>query len=161
MESNIVKRSIFRQRTFAKRFEVIHIYGRSLYFNNDGYHIKETEGDLIKEEEIFSCNLEMPMLNAGEKFYIEEKEQLVTIKESYRTSKDSVVYYIESLFVEDDETEKSRLNAEEKLFETNKLKEHVLNLNNLLDEKQNIIDEHKEIINRYRRYFWNRLFIKS
>jgi hypothetical protein len=75
--------------------------------------IKACNGEKIEEIEVFTCNLEMPLLEIGENFYIEEKNLLVKIDSRCRTSKENVVYYIEPLSIEDEETRNSKLIIEE------------------------------------------------
>ena len=107
---NEIKRSIFRQKVYAKRYELTKLdIDRYGVFSGPytGYKIVKTHAnEEIGENKLIEINISMPLLDVGDKFYIEEDglNQLVTITGAYRTSKDAVVYYIEPELIEDDET---------------------------------------------------------
>lgn len=117
------------------------------YFSSyslDVYDVKDFQGkELLEESEIFTCNLEMPMLEEKESFYIEELNLLVKIEEKYRTSKENVVYYIESELIDDEETEKSKLGIEEAIFRKEEMKSKILKLEEKINTEQNRIKKFK------------------
>lgn len=133
-EKILVKRSIFKQQTYAKR------YGFSFYNRRRGELWGESKvecfknEEMINEQEIFVCDLEMPLLEIDEKFYIEELNQLVTITQRWRTSKDSVIYYIEPELIEDKESK----------IQLDKIKEEIIIIESRSKEKDQTIDELKE-----------------
>ncbi len=108
MEENkpIIKKSIFRQKTFAKRYGLV--VDETSEINNciKTYKINciTNMDSPIEDKEIFTCNLSLPLLKSGERFYIEELGLLVIIESSYRTSSDAVCYYIEPKIVNDEIT---------------------------------------------------------
>lgn len=131
---NEVKRSIFKQRVYAKRYEVVRIDSITRYmcsYGDESYKIKTTHyHEMIKEETLTEINITMPMLEIGSKFYIEEKDlnMLVEITGTYRTSKDAVVYYIEPILIEDEETATSLKKCEDVISNHTKQKEVIKSL---------------------------------
>ncbi|MGL5329899.1 MAG: hypothetical protein ACRDD7_11560 [Peptostreptococcaceae bacterium] len=86
-----VKTSIFKQKVLPLTYKY-----------NGSYEIYETtdsgfgysEPDPIDVREIYTCSIEMPLLNRGNKFYIEELDKYVVINQAIRTSGDNVLYII-------------------------------------------------------------------
>jgi hypothetical protein len=130
-EKYIGKKSIFRQLTYAKRYlsklsqnyiNGQYRYGESYCYNyNQGFYT--TENELVKDELLYECNLELPMLEVNEKFYISELNLLITVKECYRTSDETVVYYIEDKNIEDGKTTETQYKAKLEIDEWNNVKE--------------------------------------
>lgn len=98
MENEIVKTSIFLQRTFKRR------YVPYVYKSSSGWISYMEEAVSATEEEICRCNIALPLLERGEMFYIEEIEKMVKINGRHRTSKDLVVYDLEPKVIDDEET---------------------------------------------------------
>lgn len=72
-----------------------------------------------------ACDVDKPLLEVGEKFYLNEIEEVVVIEEAIRTSGGEVRYHTTYIVetVEDEETEKSKKSAEEKVEENRKWRE--------------------------------------
>lgn len=164
------KRSIFKQKVYAKRYEVKFIEHKIPFFRVSGYYdynyeykIVESCSNLIEEKEIFICELEMPLLEVGDKFYIEELNKLVTIKERYRTSKENVVYFIDDSLVENEQTSISKQEAEDQFIKTEEFKNKFKELDEMIKksiaEKDEIIVTKDEIIKKYKDSFLGK-FIK-
>lgn len=127
--SKLVKKSIFKQKT-SRKIYVIHREnmgdmthhddksGRwfadplSLVLHKDG--IEEIIGS---EQIIYICDLEIPLLEIGELFYIEEKDITVKIKERIRSSNNSVCYEVEPKIIEDEVTKQSLEKCEKVIFD--------------------------------------------
>jgi hypothetical protein len=108
-EKDIVRKSIFRQKTYAKRCYVRYNhenYSRmyETYRKNIEDIARDEVEEFIEEKTIFSCDLSIPILENYDKFFIEELDMMVTIQDSFRTSKDEIVYYIEPKYIEDEKT---------------------------------------------------------
>lgn len=142
MEENkpMIKKSIFRQQTFAKRYELTTETEEIDWYYEGKFHrvnkyidtqkIKYVLGkELIEDKEIFTCDLILPLLRNGEQFYIEELELLVTIKSNCRTSSEEVCYYVEPKIINDEMTEKTLNEVKEILGE--KLQSIVLDVRRL------------------------------
>lgn len=113
----IVKRSIFRQSTYKMRYEISLVIDQYCH-DQERYVITKRLGpiDLVKSEVLYNCDLTMPLLKVGEKFYIEHLDRTVVIKEAIRTSKDGMLYEVDPIiFVKDDETDKTYLEATKRL----------------------------------------------
>jgi hypothetical protein len=126
-----VKKSIFKQEIYRKIYNFLSNTCEnkySLYGNYNSYI--NINYEKIKEEEIFTLELEMPLLNEGEEFYIEELNKTVKILKRIRSSKENVCYYVEREIIEDEETIRTKERCEkiqEKYEENKKFKEQVEN----------------------------------
>jgi len=99
MEEKTMKKSIFKR-------EILREIYQSEYPNKGfGYPSESLTKEKKDEEEIFSCDLELPLLKAGDYFYIEEKNEAFFILAVMRTSKDSVCYFTNPVVVRDEITE--------------------------------------------------------
>lgn len=94
MEQDIVKNSIFKQKTFANVY---------FYHPYDDQIVKTQGKKELKAETLHTCKLAMPLLNKGELFYIEEIDMVVEIKTVVRTSKENVLYIVDSKWEDDTE----------------------------------------------------------
>lgn len=109
MAEELVKTSIFYQTTYKKRYTLrIKLFRGFGYDDSCEYLTPESMADaenlIDNEKEIFRCNIAMPLLKVGDKFFIEELSKFVRIREAYRTSKDNVCYKVEDEYIEDTET---------------------------------------------------------
>ncbi len=166
-EKQIVKNSIFKQRVFRKEYEFIgraeyrKDYGSGMWCKNKIYHLQIDEKLIeIKNEEVFRCELEMPILNINEKFYIEEKDVLVTIKEQYRTSKENIIYIVEDKIIENSITKDSKDKAEILREKFNIFKDANEELEKHLNNITSKLNRYKTYIREIQKSFWFR-FIKE
>lgn len=116
MQNNkLVKTSVFKQEVHRKVYELYSGYETDMRSFIMHYHINDLvlKSEKISESEIFKCDLEMPLLNAGEEFYIEELDKTVKILKRVRTSKENVCYYVEPELIEDEETKRTKELAEQ------------------------------------------------
>lgn len=118
-EREIVKSSIFLQETYKRRYCASVIKREKYSFLGDGSVVIRNDvnkENILKEQhEIFRCEIPMPLLEEGDKFYIEEQAKLVTVVSICRTSKDAVVYILEPEFIDDELTLQSYKDAFKKL----------------------------------------------
>jgi len=98
MKDETVKRSIFKQTTYANAY----------YVTGNGEIGKGMSFKELRTEVISDCSLDLPLLDKGDKFYIEEKEIVVIIESVLRTSKDNVLYIVEGNSEDDTEEEMSK-----------------------------------------------------
>ena len=118
-EKDLVKKSIFKQikqRTIysfketlpsdykCKDCDSLHYATHAEIEKNERY---------VSEEIIYTCNLEMPMLNPFELFYIEELDMTVQIMSRVRSSKDNVCYCLCPETIEDEISQKSEEDAKQ------------------------------------------------
>ena len=106
--TEIVKKSIFRQKTYAVRYHLEYMWPNYVFTRERRAEVSvDSSNNLVSDDEIFVCNLEMPLLEKGEEFYIEEQNLLVKIESRCRSSLGSVTYYVEPNHITDDESKKS------------------------------------------------------
>lgn len=89
--------SIFKQKVY--RSEYILTQRRAPFHTgfprDEIFSLEKGNLSLVCEKPLIELELEPPLLEVGENFYIEEEGRLVTIKSKVRSSKENVVYYIE------------------------------------------------------------------
>lgn len=85
------KLSIFKQRIFENL-----------------YYVHSTNNKLIEEKEIYKYNIELPLLKVGEKFYIDELNLMLNIREVIRTSEGNVMYFIDDKYIDTDNSRKQK-----------------------------------------------------
>ena len=158
-----IKRSIFKQRVYAKRYEVTECGRRyNLGWLIDNYEMRKPKEvaskQLIEELVIHELDISTPLLNVDDKFYIEESDMLVTITGVYRTSKDAVVYYIEPKLIEDKETLTTHNRCLESITKYEEQKEKIKEL----EKEKNALyqsNRHKiEILNLIGYKWWFKVF---
>lgn len=106
-----IKTSIFKQKIFEVSYTLIDDWWIDVYW-----------GKLLEEKEIFRCDIPIPLLKRGEKFYIEEMDLVVNVSDVMRTSKDCILYYITSKRVETEESLKKKDELEKKVSKYNRVK---------------------------------------
>lgn len=91
-------KSIFRQRKIAGEY-VRDFFDNRLYFSPTGY--------VISDEKIGEYNINIPVLEIDEEFFLENIGQIVNIRKRLRSSDDSIIYYIDDKIVETEDNKKS------------------------------------------------------
>ena len=90
-----VIKSIFRQREVEKLYQ-INMVERERYFYNE-YEITVAQNfysEPLSDKVIGEYNVEIPLLEIGDNFFLHDIEQVVTIKSRMRSSDGSITYYI-------------------------------------------------------------------
>jgi len=126
-EKENIKKSIFRQKVYAKRYYVKYHYNNfsgmyDVYYKDIEDIAEDETEELIEEKTIFSCDLSLPLLQCGDKFYIDELDLMVTIQDCYRTSKDEMVYYVEDKYISDEKTQETYNKAMDLVANCEKMK---------------------------------------
>ena len=83
-------KSIFRQRKVAGKY-VTNLFGET--------YLKETD-EVISDEIIGEYDIDIPLLERNEEFFLSDITQTVKIKKKLRSSDGSITYYIEDEIVE-------------------------------------------------------------
>ena len=91
-------KSIFRQRKVAGEY-VRDFFDNRLYLSSTGY--------VISDEKIGEYNINIPVLEIDEEFFLENIGQIVNIRKRLRSSDDSIIYYIDDKIVETEDDKKS------------------------------------------------------
>jgi hypothetical protein len=161
-EKYIGKKSIFKQRIYAKRYYTVLTqsffergYSSSRFYFDKGRYNSDIE--LLKDETVYECNIELPMLEEGEKFYINKLDLLVKISSCFRTSDETVVYYIEDKKIEDEKTKETyeMVKAEIENFD------NVKKLNETITEQKDQIEALYNYVFRIKKYWAYKLFMKK
>lgn len=89
-------KSIFRQRKVAGKY-VTDSFG--------GTYLKETD-EVISDEIIGEYDINIPLLEKNEEFFLSDIVQIVVIKKRLRSSDGSITYYVEDEIVETEDQKK-------------------------------------------------------
>lgn len=129
-------RSIFRQKYCEKLYKIEKGWSS---LRDTGY-LKEFAGILIKEEIICTCDVEIPMLEPGEQFFLADIQKEVIIKSRMRSSDGSIVYYVENELVDTENTERTLRECNEMFSENKRLED---NYDKLREKFENYTKEYK------------------
>lgn len=154
-----VIKSIFRQREIEKLYilkadsdEHCSIYGVhktvSLGFIGD-------TSNVIADKEIARYDVEIPMLNIGDEFFLHDLQIPIRIKSRMRSSDGSITYYAEDRIVETENTKKSYDECKEKIEHYGYEKEKYKKLEKEFDELKEEFNEYKKEY-RYKNRFFNK-----
>lgn len=105
-----VIKSIFRQREIEKLYRLEIVESTSLgYFYNSTSAVQSrgNEERVISDKEIGRYDIEIPMLEVGDEFFLHDIQEVVVIKSKMRSSDGSVTYYVKDKIVETENTKKS------------------------------------------------------
>lgn len=148
-----VIKSIFRQREIEKIYKVI--------TNNDFNYLRNTtcttismidvagnKSKVLSDKEIGRYDIEIPMLEVGDEFFLHDKQELIKIKSKMRSSDGSITYYAEDKIIETENTQKTLEYCMKEMADLNYEKEE---LKNLKKEFENYKKEYK-----YKNRFFNK-----
>lgn len=115
-----VVRSIFRQRKVEKLYELAVPYNNNRYeiiFHEQYKTIDKTANfdNVIEDVEIGRYDIEIPLLEVGDKFFLHDISKVVEIKSRMRSSDGSITYYVKDELVETENTKKSYDECREKI----------------------------------------------
>lgn len=105
-----VMKSVFRQRELEKVYE-INDYGYYKYKYSgmyDCYMNMTTNNNVISDKEIGVYDIEIPLLEVGDTFFLHDIQEVITIKSRMRSSDGSITYYAEDKLVETENTKLSK-----------------------------------------------------
>lgn len=102
-------KSIFRQREVENLYCLKKI-PHYIYSYNDDVYIDKYDGEIISDKIIGEYDVDMPLLEEKDKFYLSDINQTVVIQERMRGSDGSVVYFLDDKYVD---TENSKATLEE------------------------------------------------
>lgn len=134
-------RSIFRRKTF----EQIYYVGITEWVQISSYSVLCTHGRTdkltscqknveISDEEIGRYDIEIPMLEVGDEFFLHDIQEIVKIKSRLRSSDGSITYYVEDVVMGTENTEKSKEIADKKVENWNHEEEKFNKLQKEFDE---------------------------
>ena len=155
--SDTVK-SIFRQREIEKLYE-LYYYGGG-YFglfhseNDVSLRTKSNTDNVISDKVIGTYNIEIPMLEVGDEFFLHDIQEVVKIKSKMRSSDGSITYYAEDKVVETENTKKTYAECRQKIEHYKYEKEKFEDLENRLDACKEELAEYKREY-KYKHRFFN------
>lgn len=105
-----VVKSIFRQREVEKLYRL-----QVTEYHSDGYFscssrsvgFEANEKVILSDKEIGRYDIEIPMLEVGDTFFLHDIQEVVVIKSKMRSSDGSITYYVEDKIVETKNTKMS------------------------------------------------------
>lgn len=104
---NTVK-SVFRQREIEKIYGINHFnYWNPLADNVEKMEVSNIDKRVLSDKVIGEYDVEIPMLEVGEKFFLHDIGETVKIKNRMRSSDGSIAYYVEDKILETENSRKS------------------------------------------------------
>lgn len=104
-------RSVFKQKYYEKLYKI------EKEFYHSELELIAFQGTLIKEETIGSYDIEIPMLEPGEHFFLDDIKKDVIIKLRMRSSDGSIVYHVEDESIDTENTVRTLKECNEILSE--------------------------------------------
>ena len=156
--SDIVK-SVFRQREIEKLYE-LRYYG-SGYFSsfsrtesNVNLTVIGNENNVISDKAIGTYDIDIPMLEIGDEFFLHDIQEVVKVKNKMRSSDGSITYYVEDKVIETENTKKTYAECREKIEHYKCEKEKFDDLENKLNSCKKEFEEYKKEY-KYKHRFFN------
>ena len=155
--SNTVK-SIFRQREIEKLYELRYL-GRYWFYpqtdNDVALSAISNDEKIISDKVIGTYDVEIPMLEVGDEFFLHDIQESVKVKNRMRSSDGSITYYVEDKVLETENTKKTYAECREKIEHYKLEKEKFEALQKKLDSCEEEFAEYKKEY-RYKHRFFNR-----
>lgn len=151
-------KSIFKQREIEKLYE-LHYYGGGFFgFSRNESSVKlgttsNTE-NIISDKVIGTYNIEIPMLEVGNEFFLHDIQEIVKIKSKMRSSDGSITYYVEDKVVETENTKKTYAECRQKIEHYKYEKEKFEDLEKRLNACKEELAEYKREY-KYKHRFFN------
>lgn len=119
-------KSIFRRREVEAIYDVIRTTtSGSSPFNLtvvDHTSLYKNCKNILSDNLIGEYDVDFPILKVGDKFHLNDIDEVVVIKDIVRNSKNTITYYVEDKFIETDRTQKSKKEAQDKICDWSKLR---------------------------------------
>ena len=102
-------RSVFRQRKVEKIYYINIERKREYVFLPEVYKlfIKDKDLNVLSDDVIDTCDVEIPLLEPGNRFYLHDINEAVPIKERMRSSNGTIIYYCTDKLIETENTKES------------------------------------------------------
>ena len=79
----------------------------SVYSDRNKIEVSEADKRVLSDKVIGTYDIEIPMLEKGEEFFLHNIDKVVKIKNRMRSTDGSITYYVEDEFVETENSKKS------------------------------------------------------
>ena len=126
-----VVKSIFMQ----SEYEAMYILGYvNDYTDSDGRYYKVSSRErrtirharnFIRDVKIAEYDIELPLLEEGDEFFLVDEQRKVTIKSRMRSSDGSVIYYIKDKLIDTENTEKTKKECDDVVMKCTRLNERL------------------------------------
>ena len=148
-------KSIFRQREVEKLYQ-INMVERERYLSNE-YEIKVAQNfysEPLSDKVIGEYNVEIPLLEVGDNFFLHDIEQVVKIQSRMRSSDGSITYYVEDKLVETENTRLSKEKCEAEFADKIDYKNRFFSMQKSYEELQGKFNQYKKEY-KYKNRFFN------
>ena len=108
--------SIFRRIEKEKLYEITD-------YRYKYVHMYAVPGNILADREIARYEVEMPLLEKGEQFFLHDIQEEVIIKSRMRSSDGSITYYVEDMLVETENTIRTRTECQTAIMRFKALQE--------------------------------------
>lgn len=154
--SDTVK-SIFRQREIEKLYELRYLSNSWFYPRIEQDVALSAIGNnenVISDKVIGTYDIEIPMLEIGDEFFLHDIQEVVKVKNKMRSSDGSITYYVEDKIVETENTKKTYAECRKKIEHYKYEKEKFEDLEKRLDACKEELAEYKREY-KYKHRFFN------
>lgn len=151
-----VVKSIFRQREIEKLYELYYYGG---WYSLNRFKREESVGlstisntkQIISDKVIGTYDIEIPMLEIGDEFFLHDINEVVKVKNKMRSSDGSITYYVEDKVVETENTRKTYAECRKKIEHWNHEQSKFDDLKQRIEELEEYKKEYK-----YKHRFFNK-----
>jgi IMP dehydrogenase/GMP reductase len=147
-----VVKSVFRQRKYEELYYLSYGY-RTSYHREANILAKKNTDKLLSDEIIGVYDIEIPMLDIGDKFFLEDIEKAVTIKNRMRGSDGSTIYYVEDEMVETEDTKRTLAECEENILSFKQKDSEYARLNEEFNNLNKEFEKYKSEYKYKNKYF--------
>lgn len=117
-------KSVFRQREVEKIYGINRKSSWSSLINVDGMDILSIDKRVLSDKVIGTYNVEIPLLEVGEEFFLHDIEETVKIKNRMRSTDGSITYYVEDKILETENSRKSYQFCANKIAQAEEFKKY-------------------------------------
>ena len=97
-------KSIFRQREIEKKYMLNQT--PTLWLDSDMIIQTKIRDGEIEDKIIGTYDVEIPMLEIGDKFFLDDIQEMVVIRDRMRSTDGSIVYYVEDKYIDTEYSKK-------------------------------------------------------
>lgn len=145
-------RSVFRQRKYEKLYYLAYNY-RTSYHKEADILAKKNTDTLLSDEVIGVYDIDIPMLDINDSFFLEDIQKAVRIRDRMRGSDGSTIYYVEDETVETENTKRSLAKCEENILSFKQKDIEYARLNEEFNNLKKEFEKYKEEYKYKNKYF--------
>lgn len=145
-------RSVFRQRKYEELYYLAYNY-RTSYHKEADILAKKNTDTLLSDEVIGVYDIDIPMLDINDSFFLEDIQKAVRIRDRMRGSDGSTIYYVEDETVETENTKRSLAKCEENILSFKQKDIEYARLNEKFNNLNKEFEKYKEEYKYKNKYF--------